>query len=123
MDSSPIFAKTYDLLSWLVPMTQRLPKAQRFVLAQKIQDAGFALQECLVRAAKTDGTLAALREADVALDLLRLRGRLAADLAFMSVRQYEHFCGRVDEVGRLLGGWMRRAREGVVGGRGAGIAS
>jgi hypothetical protein len=122
MDPSPIFAKTYDLLSWLVPLAQRFPKAQRFILAQKIQDAGFALQESLVRAAKSDGTLAALREADIALDLLRLRGRLAADLAFLSLRQYEHFCGRVDEIGRLLGGWMRRARSGTVEGRGAAMA-
>jgi hypothetical protein len=122
MEASPIFAKTHDLLSWLVPLAQRFPKPQRFVLAQKIQDAGFALQECLVRAAKTDGTLAALRDADVALDLLRLRGRLAADLAFLSLRQYEHFCGRVDEIGRLLGGWMRRVRGDKAEGRGAGIA-
>ncbi len=122
MDSSPIFAKTYDLLSWLIPLAHRFPKAQRFILAQKIQDAGFALQESLVRAAKTDGTLAALREADVSLDLLRLRGRLAADLAFVSLRQYEHFCGRVDEIGRLLGGWMRRARGEAAESQGAGIA-
>ena len=123
MDPSPIFAKTYDLLSWLVPLTQRFPKAQRFILAQKIQDAGFALQDSLVRAAKTDGTLVALWEADIALDLLRLRGRLAADLAFISLRQYEHFSGRVDEIGRLLGGWMRRARGNATENRGAGFAS
>lgn len=122
METSPIFAKTHDLLSWLVPLTEKFPKSQRFVLARAILDAGFGLQENLVRAAKADGVLAALRGADVALDVLRLRGRLAVDLAFLSVRQYEHFCERVDEIGRLLGGWMRRAREGMAESRGAGIA-
>jgi hypothetical protein len=123
MEASPIFAKMSDLLAWLIPLAEKFPRAQRFAPAKGLLDAGFILQENLVRAAKVDGALVALREADVALDLLRLRGRLAADLAFLSLRQYEHFCGRVDEIGRLLGGWMRRARGGMAESRGAEIAS
>jgi hypothetical protein len=32
MEESPIFTKTYDLLLWLIPTTQKFPKDQRFVL-------------------------------------------------------------------------------------------
>ena len=39
MADSPLFVKTYDLLKYLLPATQKLPKSQRFVLAKRIKDA------------------------------------------------------------------------------------
>jgi hypothetical protein len=103
---SPVFAKSYDLLKWLLTATAKFPKQQRFVLARQIEDAAFALQRALHQARRDH---AALAEADLALALLRAHLRLAVDLRFVSVNQYEHAARLVDEVGRLVGGWMRRA--------------
>ena len=35
MQESPIFVRTFDLLIWLLPFTQKFPKEQRFVLAAR----------------------------------------------------------------------------------------
>jgi hypothetical protein len=102
---SPVFAKSYDLLKWLLTATAKFPKQQRFVLARQIEDAAFALQRALHQARRDH---AALAEADLALALLRAHLRLAFDLRFVSVNQYEHAARLVDELGRLVGGWMRR---------------
>ena len=37
MKESPIFTRTYDLLQWLIPVTVKFPRQQRFVLASAIQ--------------------------------------------------------------------------------------
>jgi len=33
---SPLFVKTYDFLLWLIPLTLKFPKAQRFLLAERL---------------------------------------------------------------------------------------
>ena len=38
MPEYPIYPKTYDLIAYLIPVTQSFPKSQRFVLAKRIQD-------------------------------------------------------------------------------------
>ena len=39
MKESPIFARTHDLLLWLLPHTMGFPRSQRFVLTRRVQDA------------------------------------------------------------------------------------
>ena len=41
---------------------------------------------------------------------LRFYLRLCHDLDLLSDGQYAHVAGMVDEVGRLLGGWMKKVR-------------
>jgi hypothetical protein len=44
-----IFTRTYDLLSWLIPRTLDFPRAQRFVVTQRLQDAVLDFQEHIRR--------------------------------------------------------------------------
>ena len=37
MPESPIFTRTYDLIRWLIPVTMKFPRMQRFVLAERLQ--------------------------------------------------------------------------------------
>lgn len=111
MSESPIFVKTYDLLKWLIPVTTKFSREYRFSLALPIQQHGFKLQRHLVSAAKEPGkreTIGHLRQADVELALLRYKIRLSRDLNLLKLNSYEHASRLIDEVGRLLGGWMKR---------------
>lgn len=109
MEQSPIFIKTYDLLHWLIPRTLEFPKSQRFVMALRVQQTTLNFYELLVQAGKGVDRLEALRRADVALEQLRLYLRLCKDLELLSLRQYEHSVRLTDEIGRLLGGWLKKA--------------
>jgi len=112
MKQSPIFVRTYDLLQWLLRTTMDFPKSQRFVLAKRVQDAAFDLQEALLEAGLSAlGRAESLHQADLALAKLRFHVRLSHDMAWLTLGQYEHVSRMIDEVGRLLGGWMRRERE------------
>lgn len=106
MRESPIFVRTYDLLRWLIPMTVKFPRSQRFVLAEAVQRTALQFQERLIEAARADEPLPLLRQADTDLTKLRFYLRLCRDLELMSIGQYGHAARMVDEVGRLLGGWM-----------------
>lgn len=109
MQESPIFAKTYDLLLWLLPATTKFPREQRFVLAKAAQETALRFQEHLIEAGVGHGRnrSRALAQADVELTKLRFYLRLSKDLKLLKLNQYRHAAEMVAEVGRLLGGWRK----------------
>jgi len=111
MQQSPIFARTYDLLLWLIPWTTKMPREQRFVLARAVQETALRFQEALFEAALAgeQGRRRALACADVDLTKLRFYLRLCHDLRLMSLDQYRHVSEMIEEVGRLLGGWRKKS--------------
>jgi hypothetical protein len=110
-EPSPVFVKVYDLLTWLIPITMQLPKSQRFVMALRVQNAALDLHENLVAAGKTQRAERRrhLLEADIRLEQLRLHWRLCRTLELIEPGRYEHGARMIDEVGRLLGGWIEKA--------------
>lgn len=112
MADSPIFAKTYDFLVWLIPQTLKFPKSQRFVLAQRLHDSALNFHELLIRARKVRPNREVLVQADVELEKVRLHLRLAHELRLLNAGQYEHGSRAVVEIGRLLGGWLKRDPDG-----------
>ncbi len=112
MSQSPIFVKTYDLLLWLMLRTTKFQREQRFVMARRVQDTALDFQEHLIEAAAlpaTDrnGKQIRLNQADVTLTKLRFHLRLCRDLKLLDNSQHHHVSQMVDEVGRLLGGWIK----------------
>lgn len=107
MKESPIFTRTYDLLRWLIPLTVKFPRAHRFVLAARLQETALRFQERLVEAGRRRQPGPILAQADDDLALLRFYLRLCRDLELLAFNQYEHGARMMDEVGRLLGGWIK----------------
>ncbi len=113
MRESPIFIKAYEMLVWLLERTAKFPKNQRFLLAKRMENAALDLFEGLNHAALARGgaALAPLAAADRSLANLRLYNRLAKDLELLAFNQYEYLAAMLDEVGRLLGGWLKRTEK------------
>jgi len=115
MKQSPIFIKTYETMVWVMGRTAKFPKNYRFLL-------GMRMENCLMDFIEGLGDAARLKcpkeqsdvlgRMDILLGRLKLHGRLAKDLQLISLNQYEYLSERLDEVGRLLGGWQRRLHKG-----------
>ena len=76
MKESPIFVRTYDMLRWLIPLTVKFPRQQRFVLAEAVQRTVLRFHERLIEAARAADPLPLLYEADTDLTKLRFYLRL-----------------------------------------------
>ena len=105
----PIFTRTYDFLTWLLPATNHFPRAHRHTATRRLLDAAFDLRERLESANLCRGTerKAQLHLADDALARVRLYLRLTAQWGWLSPGQYHHVSEMVSEIGRLLGGWQK----------------
>jgi len=107
MKQSPIFSKTYDFVAWLVPLTVKFPRQQRFVMAAALQKEALRFQELLIEAAHQSQPGDILIAADAELDKLRTHLRMSLDMRLISSGQYEHAARMLTEMGKLLGGWKR----------------
>ena len=107
LEQLTIFEKTYQLILWLYPAVRKFPKAQRFVLGQQIENTALDILRGIIRANAERDKLPLLKNVSVDLDTLRILLRLSKDLEFLSVRQYGFAAERVNEVGKLLGGWIK----------------
>ena len=108
MQESPIFVRTFDLLLWLLPFTQKFPKEQRFVLAARVQNSAFDFYEAITAASLGKKKIEYLEQADIELQRLRLYLRLCQRMQYFNKGQYEHVYKMVEEIGRLLGGWSKK---------------
>ncbi len=104
-----IFTRTFDFLSWLLPITEHFPRSQRHIFTKRLLDAAFDLRELLEEANMRKGAyrVQKLHLADEALAKVRLYLRLAVRWQWLSGGQYEHVAKMVVEIGKLLGGWIK----------------
>ncbi len=110
MQESPLYIRTYDLLLWLIPQTQKFPRAYRFTVSEHIQELLIGFQNGLISAGKKKGNERRkyLQDADIQLEQLRFWIRFARDKELQTFRQYEHVIKMVNEIGRLLGAWLKK---------------
>src|SRR3974377_207844 len=99
---SPIFAKTHDLLLWLLQHTARFPKSERFRLARRVEDSAFAFYDLIARAPKTKDKRRVLLKAELELDRLRLNVRLCVEMKLLTTAQYGYAASLLVEIGKLL---------------------
>jgi hypothetical protein len=110
----PAVQKAYDLNRWLLPHVDGFPRKFKFTLGDRLQAAALDLCLTLVEAAHAHAKERPLYRANRLLDQVRLLSRLSHDLGLLSTRRYEHLGGAVEELGRMVGGWLRFARQGAV---------
>lgn len=108
LDDLIIYQKAYDFMLWLHPVVNKFPKGQRFVLGQRIELKTLDVIHSMIVANALRDKAASLQQASMELDELRILLRLSKDLHFVNVKQYGVAAEKINEVGRLLSGWMSR---------------
>jgi four helix bundle protein len=86
---------------------RQFPKFERHVLAAEIRVSMLALLRLIVVCNKRYHKKTTLQELDAELDLLRCQVRLAKSLGYLDFKKYETWAKHNDEIGRMLGGWIK----------------
>jgi len=109
----PIFKKAYDLTKKLYELRGTVPKHDRYALWQRCENLILEVLEGILLASQLRKTqkLEPLEQVSVKLNVLRVFLRLAKDLKIMDLKKYGLLEEMVDEIGRMLGGWIKSSRE------------
>jgi hypothetical protein len=106
-DELVVITKTYDFILWSCHHTSKFPRNHRFVLGERIERYLYDLLETLIRAKYTKERRELLEHANLVLEILRFQVRLAKDLQCLKVESYGFAAKAIDEIGRLVGGWLK----------------
>jgi hypothetical protein len=105
--SENILTKLQDLMVYVIPQLNKFPRSQKFVLGDRIETKLLDVQESCLRAYYSRDKRAHLLEANLILETTRHLVRLAHSLRHMSTQAYAVTSEKMDEAGRMIGGWIK----------------
>lgn len=103
----PVVEAMYQFLLWLIPTLEKFPRSQKFLLGDRLQAQAQDVLDALIEAAYRRDRTETLRQANLGLEKLRFGLRLAHDLRCLDFKRYEYAARQLDEIGRMVGGWLK----------------
>ena len=102
--------KAYDFVLWLLPKVESFPKAYKFTVGDHLTANGMELLSLLVEAAFSPPSRKEdlLQRANMKVNVARYQLRLAKDLKLMAANSYAFSAEKLDEIGRMVGGWKKQ---------------
>lgn len=112
MEDLKILQKTYDMIQYGYICLRQFPKSEKHTLAAEIKQSMYRLLKLIITANKKYYKKTTLQEIDVELEFLRYMIRLSADteLRFLPFKKYENWLKMLNEIGRMLGGWIKSSK-------------
>jgi four helix bundle protein len=104
-----IIQKVYELLKAIIPVLNKFPRSQKFTIADRIQNQISDLLELYIEAyyQPSSTKLPLLTKANIILEKLRHYIRLCYDLGLIHSNKYQEFAEKLNEIGRMTGGWIK----------------
>ncbi len=108
----PIFKKAYDLYRIFNDYHRLIPKKDRFTTFERAENTLLDVLTGIFKAStqSKQEKIGTLNDVSVKLNLLRVFIRLMKDTKALDNKKYTLIQSEIDEIGRMLGGWIRSLR-------------
>ena len=109
----PIFKKSYDLYKDFYALRLSVPKQDRYTLWQKCESLLIEVLEGILFESQQSKAekLPTLEKTSVKLNFLRVCIRLMKDVKAIDGKKYIIIEANLDEIGRMLGGWIKSTKD------------
>lgn len=109
-----IYEKTLEMIEYGTIALRQFPRYEKFVLAAMIRQQMYEVLKLIVETNKRTFRKTAMTELDISHETLRHLVDLSyRRLKYLDHKKYALWMEKVNEVGKLLGGWIRSQREGA----------
>jgi len=102
-----VVQKAYEFSLWIIQKVENFPRSYRFSVGDRLVQGVLDMMLRLVDAAYSRDKFRLLTEVNGLLNRMRFLLRLAKDLKLLTVDSYGHAAERVEEIGRMVGGWRK----------------
>jgi hypothetical protein len=105
----PILKKTYELYKLFHEYRRTVSKADKFTIYERSENLIVDIVELFLEAgySKSGNKAPLLEKASVKLNALRFFIRLMKETRVIDLKKYVALQAHIDEIGRMLGGWIR----------------
>ena len=104
----PIFVKWMEFLKWFLPVLEKFPKRTRFTITNRMENISLDILELLIEARYSKDKRTSLKKVNLYLEKIRILFRLSHETKLVSTKTYNHASKSINEVGMMLGGWLRQ---------------
>lgn len=110
----PIAVAVYKAYMAWSPLASEFPKIYRYSLGQTIDKNILSLLELIFEANSLPRPLreAPLLKANAKCELLKMLNRMSFELKLIESTQYFQMTADLQEIGKMLGGWVKYVRSG-----------
>ena len=102
-----ILQKIFDMMEYGYQALAQYPKSEKFALVTDIKRSMDTMLERCIEAQKKYFKKTTLQELDIAIVKLKAYLRLSYALGFLPMKKYEIWSGKLVEIGKMLGGWIK----------------
>lgn len=103
--------KVEAMIEYAYIALRQFPKAERHVLSAEIRETVWGILRLVIVCNKKYYKKTTLQELDAEIDLLRSQVRMAMIFKYLDFSKYEHWAMLNDEIGRMVGGWIKSMGE------------
>ena len=103
-----LFQKFYDFDAYIEPIIERFPAFEKSAWCAQIKNTLIATMKLIIETNKARDKLPGWFKVDTNLEILRIYFRRMREKKYLSPRSYETAEKRLDEVGKILGGLIKR---------------
>lgn len=103
-----VITKTEDFIRWFLPKVEKFPRNYKFLFGDRLVEIQLDLLEKLIEAYYQKEKPPQLRSANVAIEKLRHLLQIAAEMRFLSLKQLAFATAELNQIGALVGGWIRQ---------------
>lgn len=109
MEDLIIVQKVEQMIEYGYKAVSHFPKSERHVLSQELRQSMWHLLRLVIVLTKRYHKKNTLRDVDAELELLRREIRLAKNIQVLPFKKYETWARSLDEIGRIIGSWIKKA--------------
>lgn len=108
----PIFKKAYELYKLFHEYRKVVSKQDRFTIFERCENLIMEVTEGIIKAGteQRPTKVATLEHTSLKLNMLRVFIRLMKDVKVIDNKKYVTLENIVDEMGRMLGGWIKSSK-------------
>jgi len=110
----PLFILWYDFSKWLLNKTEKFPKKVRFSFSNRIDNLVLDIFEGIIEARYSHTKKDVLRRIDLSMEKIRVLLRMCHDLQFLDHKGYEFASRKINEAGKMVGGWRKQQENKVL---------
>lgn len=105
-----LLAKIEELDAYSQIALQQYPRIERYAMCADIRHSLATIERLVIVAWKRYFKQTTLQDLDVEIEVLRMWLRKSLRLRYVTPHRFETWARQVDEIGRMVGGWIKSVR-------------
>ncbi len=99
------------IVEYLLDICGKFPKNVRFNLSDRMTNISLDVLELIIKAIYRKRKTYILGRANLYMEKIRALMQISVNKKYISIQQYEHISGEINEAGKMLGGWIKSCKE------------